>query len=147
MESTIQIRELTLDDYEDILELLRVTPGVTLRRADSRDAIASYLERNPGLSFVAMNDRELIGCVLCGHDGRRGYLQHLMVKPLFRNKGVGEALFSSCIAALGRIGIFKTHIFVFKSNATANEFWTKKGWELRQDVNMYSFNSSSDNNA
>jgi len=142
----MNIREMTIEDYDDIMALFRVTPGIGIREADSRYATEAYLIRNPGLSFIAIADGKVIGCVMCGHDGRRGYLQHLVVMPAYRKQGIGEKLFMSCINALQEIGIYKTHIFVFKSNDPANKFWSDKGWNFRDDINMYSFNSSSNEN-
>lgn len=141
------IRELTMDDYNGIINLFKSTPGITFREADSREATERYLKRNPSLSFIAEEDSKIIGCILCGHDGRRGYLQHLVVRPEYRNKGIGEALVKKCIDALGKVGISKAHIFVFKTNGIGNSFWTGKGWQFRDDVNMYSYNSSTNENA
>ncbi len=143
----MEICELRMTEYAQVLELLDSTPGVTLRRMDDTEAVALYLKRNPGLSFVAMSGREVVGCLLCGHDGRRGYLQHLIVKPDYRRQGIGTALVRCCIAALYDIGIAKAHVFVFTSNRTANSFWQNGGWNLRQEISMYSFNSSEDDNA
>ncbi len=141
------IRELTMDDYDGIIELFKSTPGITFREADSREATARYLERNPSLSFIAEEDSKIIGCILSGHDGRRGYLQHLVVRPGYRNKSIGEALVKKCIDALSKIGISKAHIFVFKTNDIGNSFWAGIGWQFRNDVNMYSYNSSNNENA
>jgi ribosomal protein S18 acetylase RimI-like enzyme len=143
----MNIREMTIRDYDEIIELFRNTPGISVREADSRDATEAYLKRNPSLSFVAVGDSKVIGCIMGGHDGRRGYLQHLVVLPEYRNQGIGEKLFMACITALQKIGISKTHIFVFKTNDLANKFWPDKGWILREEINMYSFNSSSNENA
>ena len=143
----MNIREMTIDDYDDIIVMFQETPGISVREADSRMAIQAYLERNPGLSFIAVVDSKVIGCVMCGHDGRRGYLQHLVVQSEYRNQGVGKQLFMACITALQKIGISKTHIFVFKTNDLANKFWAGKGWEFREEINMYSYNSSSNENA
>ncbi|WP_419901999.1 GNAT family N-acetyltransferase [Kiloniella sp.] len=118
-----------------------------MREADSKAATARYLDRNPGLSFIAEIRGEIIGCVMCGHDGRRGYLQHLIVAPKARKQGLGEKLFQKCIDALADIGIDKTHIFVFKDNSLANTFWASKGWSLRQDINQYSYTYSGNENA
>jgi len=82
---------MTIEDYDSVIGLLTATSGVRLREADSREATARYLERNPGLSFVALVDGVIAGCVMCGHDGRRGYLQHLAVSPRFRERGIGSA--------------------------------------------------------
>ncbi len=141
------IRTMTINDYDDIIEMFQTTPGITVREADSRDATKRYLERNPGLSFVATVNERIVGCVMCGHDGRRGYLQHLVVKPEYRHQGIGKALVTACIDSLKQIGIYKTHIFVFKSNSPGDAFWANNGWMLRDEINMYSYNSSSNENA
>src|SRR5439155_1555746 len=79
-------------DYDDAMALWRQTEGLALRGADSREAVLHYLKRNPGTSFVARERRTLLGAVLGGHDGRRGYLHHLAVAPSHRRRGVGRAL-------------------------------------------------------
>ena len=138
---------MTMDDYDEVIDMLRITPGITVREADSRSSTNRYLERNPGLSFVATIDDYIVGCVMCGHDGRRGYLQHLVVKPENRGQGIGKALLTACIDSLQQVGIDKTHLFVFKSNSLANAFWESNGWILRDEVNIYSYNVSSNKNA
>ena len=146
-ETIMHIREMKIDDYNDIIAMFSETPGVTVREADSKNATGTYLNRNQGLSFVATVDSRVIGCVMCGHDGRRGYLQHLVVMAGNRKQGVGEKLFTACIDALKEIGINKTHIFVFKTNGLANNYWINKGWNLREDIHMYSYNISPNKNA
>ena len=143
----IKIRLMTIEDYEQLSKLFIKTPGIVFREADSKNAIEKYLDRNKNLNFVATDNETIIGCVMCGHDGRRGYLQHLLVKPEYRKKGIGEKLFKNCIENLSNIGISKTHIFVFKDNNIANRFWLNKDWKLREDVNMYSYISSNNENA
>ncbi len=138
---------MTIEDYEAIIELFQQTSGVTVRDADSQEATAAYLKRNLGFSFVATANSTIIGCVMCGHDGRRGYMQHLVVQPAYRKQGIGQRLFASSLQALQEIGIQKTHIFVFKTNRLANTFWSNKNWALRDDLNMYSYNGSSHKNA
>ncbi len=142
----IKIQPMTIDDHDAIIQFFKETPGVTFRDADSKQATKYYLDRNPGLSFVAMDELNLVGCVMCGHDGRRGYLQHLVVNQEYRKKGLGKKLTDACIDALEKIGILKTHLFVFKTNILGNTFWPNKGYKLRDDVNMYSYiNSNNDN--
>lgn len=84
------IRTMTPSDCAAVLALMQDTPGISLREADSREP-PSYLARNPGLSFVAEHEGRLIGCVMCGHDGRRGYLQHLLVLPGLSTPGIAQA--------------------------------------------------------
>lgn len=143
----MKIREMTIEDYDSLMALWRSTPGVSFRDADSREGTARYLARNPGMSFVAVVEGAIVGCVMSGHDGRRGYLQHLVVSEACRDQGLGEQLFIACLDALQAVGIAKAHIFVFRTNNLANRFWARKGWQLREDINMYSWNSSDSANA
>src|SRR5258706_7256370 len=119
----INIREMKLADYESVIELMKTTSGVTVRDADSYKATASYLERIPGLSFVAEQTGTIVGCLMCGHDGRRGYLQHLIVSPELRGKGIAQKMVLLCIERLESMGIVKTHIDVLITNQTAIEYW------------------------
>ncbi|MCL6306517.1 GNAT family N-acetyltransferase [Pseudomonas sp. SZ57] len=134
----ITIRSMTLDDYDAVIELMRTTPGISLRDADSREATARYLERNPGMSFVAEADGALCGCVMCGHDGRRGYLQHLIVLPEYRGRGIAHELVERCLECLDALGIYKCHLDVMKSNEAAGRYWHRQGWTLREDIDRYS---------
>jgi ribosomal protein S18 acetylase RimI-like enzyme len=131
---------MTIADHDAVIELITKTPGVSFRDADSRESTARYLERNPGLSFVArVGEQQLVGCVMSGHDGRRGYLQHLVVLPEFRRRGIANALVQSCLLELERLGILKCHIDVFKTNSLASAYWESQGWTLRTDILRYSF--------
>ena len=145
--SQITIRSLAIADYDDVLALWSSTSGMCLREADSREAIARYLERNPGFSFVAFVDGQCVGAILGGHDGRRGYLQHLAVAEGFRRQGLGTRLFRCCVEALGRDGIAKTHLFVLNENELGLGFWQRAGCERRGDVVLFSHTQPNCGNA
>ena len=138
---------MTIEDYDEVMQLLTATNGVRLCDADSHGATARYLERNPGLSFVALVDGAIVGCVMCGHDGRRGYLQHLAVSSHYRRRGIGSALVEASLAKLQSIGILKTHIDVLVENQQAHDFWRGSGWRKRDDIFRYSHVKGHDSNA
>ena len=142
-----QIRAMTLTDYDAVLQLMRDTPGISLRDADSRDSTERYLQRNPDLSFVAEVNGLVCGCIMSGHDGRRGYLQHLLVLPEYRRQGIANALVERCVASLEALGIHKCHLDVFKTNTTAARYWQSQGWRLRDDIDRYSFTRAGNENA
>ena len=142
----ITYKQFTIDQYEQFKKLLDCVEGVSNREADSYENIERYLRRNPGFSFAAFEKDMMIACALCGHDGRRGYLQHVMVKAEYRRKGIADQLIRCCLEELMKIGIMKTHIDVFKRNESANRYWKKNGWELREDINRYSYNRSDNPN-
>jgi ribosomal protein S18 acetylase RimI-like enzyme len=133
-----QIHPMTIDDHDAVIQLMKATPGVSLRDADSRESTLRYLERNPGLSFIAEVGGVVVGCLMAGHDGRRGYLQHLLVLPEHRRKGIANALVEQCLARLEGLGIKKSHIDVLKTNSAAATYWGKQGWKLRTDIDRYS---------
>ena len=130
----IAIKDLTLGDYDQVINLWSSAEGVGLSAADDKMNIARYLERNPGLSFIALDSGQLIGAVLCGHDGRRGYIHHLTVAQSHRHQGIGKALVDRCLTALMAAGIDKCHLFVFTKNRDAKVFWQRVGWSHRTDL-------------
>ena len=142
----MDIRPMTLADYDAVMALMRGVPGVAMRAADSPAAIARYLERNPGLSLVAEDEGRVVGCVFCGHDGRRGYLHHVVVAPARRGQGIGAALVARALDGLAALGIYKTHLDVFADNEPAIAFWQHSGWQRRDDIVRFSFNRSGDAN-
>lgn len=141
------IRTMTMDDYDAVIELMKSTPGVSFRDADSRESTAKYLQRNPELSFVAEVEGAFVGCIMCGHDGRRGYLQHLVVLPQYRGQGIANALVERCLCGLEALGILKCHLDVIKTNTIAARYWQHQGWQLRTDIDRYSFIRSGNENA
>ncbi len=141
------VRAMTLADYEGFAALLAGMGGVRLRGADSREGVAKYLARNPGHSFVAEAGGRVVGCLLAGHDGRRGYLHHLAVAPAHRNRGLGGALVERALEKLREAGIEKMHADVLPENADGLAFWLKRGWHRRDDILRISWVPSDNPNA
>lgn len=143
----IEIAPFDLHDYDEVMALWSQTEGLTLRDADSREAITRYLGQNPSLSFVARDQGRLVGAVLVGTDGRRGYLQHLAVAPSHRGQGLGRVLAERAVAALRALGIEKCHLMVRQENAPARAFWERLGWSERGDIILMSHTDSDAANA
>jgi N-acetylglutamate synthase len=136
----IGITRLTMADYAEVIDLWGRTEGIGLSQADEPERIASYLERNPGMSFTARDDELLVGAILAGHDGRRGFLHHLAVRDDRRGQGIGRALVERSLAALRLVGIEKCHLFVFHDNSKGIAFWRKIGWKERIEIVLMSAN-------
>ena len=132
----ITYRVMTIDDYDAVYDLWINTPGMGLNTTDdSRDGIDRFIKRNPTTCFVAENEGKVIGVILSGNDGRRGYIYHTAVLPQYRRQGVGRALVDNAMSALEREGINKTALVVFGRNETGNAFWEKIGFTKRDDLN------------
>ena len=134
-----QIFEMSINDYDEAYALWERCPGIGLSNADKRCAITRFLERNPGLCFVARQAGELVGTCLCGSDGRRGYLYHLAVDPSARRLGIGKALVEQTFSSLKHQNIQKCHIMVFGSNEPGLAFWKHEGWKLRPEIVIMSY--------
>jgi len=129
------LRSFVLADYEPALALWRASEGIGLNESDTREAIAAFLDRNPGLSLVATDtDGALVGAVLCGHDGRRGYLHHLAVAAAHRRRGIGRALVDEALARLRARGLAKCNLFLYAHHAAGRAFWLHGGWAARDDL-------------
>lgn len=103
-------------------------------RDDSPEGIAAFLRRNPSTCFAAEQDGRLTGCILSGHDGRRGYIYHTAVRPDCQRKGIGSALVTAALDALRAEGITKVALLVYARNGQGNAFWEKQGFTLREDL-------------
>jgi len=130
------LRPMTIRDYAEVIHLWQSAEGVHAGEDDSRRSISSFLRRNPGMSLVAQDGRQLVGAVLCGHDGRRGYLHHLAVAPSHRREGIGRALVERCLAKLHARGVRKCRILVLSGNRRGRAFWRALGWVWPPEVTL-----------
>lgn len=135
---SIEIRDFAPSNVAEVLELWRRTPGIVLRDVDAPEPLTTYLARNPGLSFIAVDGPSIVGAILCGTDGRRGYVQHLAVGLSHRGRGIGRRLAARAVEALAMVGADKCHLMVLADNATAAGFWRHVGWQDRPDIRLMS---------
>lgn len=135
---SISYREMSIADYQKVYNLWDKTEGIGLSDADEKENIARFLDRNPGTSFVANDGNLLVGVLLCGNDGRRGYVHHLAVRESHHRLGIGSQLIKGCLANLAKMNIHKCHLFVFVDNSVAISFWESIGWEKRGELLLMS---------
>ncbi len=134
------IREMKIDDYEEVKDLWLSIKGFAIRSIDdSREGVDKFLQRNPGLSVVAIEDGKLVGAILCGHDGRRATFYHVCVRSEYRRRGIGKAMTVRCMEKLHEEGINKVALIAFTVNDVGNAFWKEIGWKEREDLNYYDF--------
>lgn len=128
-------------DISSMLELWRNTPGIGVGAGDDHTSIAAFLARNPSTCLLMKSGDTIIGTVLGGFDGRRGYIYHLAVQSDHRRRGHGRKLLQEVVAKLEALGAGKIHLFVLKSNEQAILFYEKQDWIKRQDIEVFSFNT------
>lgn len=136
----IVYRIFTMTDYDEVLHLWENTTGIGIGASDSKERMNQFLEKNKESSFVAICNNSIIGTVLCGSDGRRGYLYHVFVKSEFRKKGIATNMINRCLAELKKEGIEKCHLFAFSTNTLGLEYYRKNNWTERVDITAFSKN-------
>jgi ribosomal protein S18 acetylase RimI-like enzyme len=126
---------MNINDYEAVFRLWSSIEGMGMRSLDdSQSGIERFLKRNPNTCFVAETENQVVGVMLSGHDGRRGYIYHAAVLPTLHGLGIGKNLLAHTVEALKAEGIHKAGLLVYANNEIGNAFWESQGWERRTDV-------------
>jgi ribosomal protein S18 acetylase RimI-like enzyme len=134
---SVEILPMTVADIESVVALWKSTPGVGMNESDEPAALRLFLARNPGLSLVARDGSRLVAAVLCGHDGRRGFMYHMAVLPEYRRQGLGGQLVDRCLSALAAERLLRCNALVLVENDGGQEFWRRGGWFHRSDLILF----------
>lgn len=127
-------KKMVMEDYEKVYQLWMSCAGMGLNNLDdSQGGIEKFLRRNPETCFVA-EEREIIGVILAGNDGRRGYIYHTAVHPDYRKQGIATKLVEHVERVMTALEINKVALVVFDRNDTGNSFWEKQGFTVREDL-------------
>lgn len=131
---------MTIEDYQGVHDLWMTIKGFAIRSIDdSLEGVERFLKRNPATSVVAEENGEIVGSILCGHDGRRGCLYHVCVREDCRMRGIGKSMVVRCMEELEKEKISKVSLIAFTENDIGNAFWKEIGWTKREDLNYYDF--------
>ena len=132
----MEIRKMTIADYDGVYALWMSCRNMGFNDVDdSREGIERFLRRNPETVFIAVEDGEVEGVILGGHDGRRGFIHHMAVREKCRRTGLGTKLLDTCLEVMKREQISKVALLVFKYNEAGNAFWEAQGFTVREDLN------------
>ena len=126
---------MVIDDYDEVYALWMSCAGMGLNDLDdSREGIDRFLKRNPDTCFVAECDNQILGAILVGNDGRRGYIYHTAVASQYRKQGIARQLVETAMQELKQRGINKVALVVFNKNENGNAFWEKLEFTIREDL-------------
>lgn len=130
----MQIRSYQPTDREAVLALWQEVFGYPEARNRPEKVLDDKLALGDGLLLVALHDGELIGSVMAGYDGHRGWLYRMAVQPGARRRGVGQALTRAAEAALRERGCAKINLQTHATNAAAGAFWQRMGYAVEARV-------------
>ena len=134
----MQIENFKIEKYEEVLNLWKET-SITITSSESEKEVERMVERNPKLCLVGKLDNKIIAVVFGGFDGRRGYVHHLAVKPIYQKRGYGKKIMLELLNRFKELEVHKLHLFVEKRNQEVITFYRNMGWELRDDLEMMSY--------
>lgn len=133
----MRIRRMEVRDYRSLVDLWSSFSGNTMTGADSKAEFEDFLGRNSAYCFSAFEGDLLIGSVMAGNDGRRGYIYHLAVERSFQNRGIARMLMEASENALRSDGVEKAHLFIYSDNPAIG-FYERTGWHRRTDITVMS---------
>ncbi|MDP3744039.1 MAG: GNAT family N-acetyltransferase [Methylotenera sp.] len=125
-------------DYPKLIKLWEAAGNIDVQQTDTPEVLARFLYRNPTCSYAAYAGTRLIGAILAGHDGWRGHLYHMAVKPDYRERGIGTRLVSAAVRAIKSEDVQKIHCLVKRDNVISQQFWEACSFEQREDLLDYS---------
>lgn len=127
----MKLRVITIDDYDKLVPFWK--ENYFVRGIDSVDRFKLFLEKNPDLSILAEEKGEIVGTVLGSFDGRRGYIQKVVVKKELRSTGIGKKLVAEAVKRLVALGVVYIPIAVEDKNIS---FYKQCGFKVNGQVAM-----------
>jgi len=131
----MKIREFKIDDYPKVRDLWQAS-GLIFRPGDELEDVKLKLTRDPDLFLVAEQNEEIVGSVIGGWDGRRGWIYHLAVEPEHQRKRIGADLVRELEKRLIEKGAKKVNAQVYKWNEQSSNFFKAIGYEAQPDLIM-----------
>jgi ribosomal protein S18 acetylase RimI-like enzyme len=121
------IREFKMTDYPLVISLWKEA-GLTISPTDNPESLKKMLEYNPDLFLIAQETDNIIGVVMGTFDGRRGWINHLAVKPDQQGTGIGSLLIEEVEKRFKAKGCEKVNLLIQRSNEKVQAFYEKQGY-------------------
>jgi len=132
----MEIRQYTASDFDGVKALWEEAfpNDPPWNRAES--AIPAKTGFQPGLFFVAIEDNRVIGTVMAGYDGHRGWLYSAAVRHHAKRNGTGSALVRHAEAALQSLGCGKINLQVRTTNEAVVQFYESLGYSVEERLSL-----------
>lgn len=127
----MNVRTIKLEDHSKLISFWKENYFVD--EMDNKNRFKLFLEKNPGLSLVTEDNGKIIGTVLGSFDGRRGYIQKLVVAKNYRHQGIGKNLVDLVVKKLQDLGALYIPI---SCDAKNTPFYKKSGFKKTDQVPM-----------
>ncbi|TEU06579.1 GNAT family N-acetyltransferase [Candidatus Bathyarchaeota archaeon] len=142
----MEMRTLTIDDYDEMVKLwIKSALPFKPKGRDSRQAIASQMERDPSLFLGAFENSTLVGVIIGSYDHRRkGWINRLAVHPKCRRRSVGQRLITSMEKILKKKDAAVICVLIEETNQESIGLFEKLGYVLERSILYFSKRESED---
>ena len=133
---------ITIEPYDDrshrgqVVALWEAVFGYETKHNSPNLVIDKKLAIEDGLFFVAVASVEVIGTIMAGYDGHRGWIYSVAVRPDHRKQGVGSNLVSRAERALTAKGCMKINLQIMQGNEAVAAFYASLGYSEEKRVSM-----------
>lgn len=138
----MDMNDFQIEEYNDkihrgqVIELWQKAFGYTTARNAPALVIDKKIAIDDGLLFVGTKNGEVIGTVMAGYDGHRGWIYSLAALPLYRKQGIGSALLSHAEQKLSSLGCLKINLQVLEGNEAAEKLYISNGYSVEKRISM-----------
>jgi len=136
MISPLEIRPYQAKDHDQVVELWSMVFADDPPWNDPDGMIRRKLTVQPELFFVALLDDQVVGAVMAGFDGVRGWIHHLAVHDAHRRQGIASALMRAAENGLAAIGCPKVNLQVRATNREVIDFYRTLGYEVEERASL-----------
>jgi ribosomal protein S18 acetylase RimI-like enzyme len=123
-------------DRLQVVELWRNVFGYETAHNEPNLAISKKIAINDGLFFVAVENSAIVGTIMAGYDGHRGWLYSVAVDPAKRLSGLGSSLVIHAEKALADLGCMKINLQLLATNEATAAFYKSIGYSVEPRLSM-----------
>lgn len=121
---------------QQVIDLWKAVFGYEAAHNMPSLAIDKKLAVQDDLFFVAQDGNALVGTILAGYDGHRGWLYSVAVHPSHQGQGIGKALIAHAERALAQRGCMKINLQIVSSNESVSAFYKSIGYTVEPRISM-----------
>ena len=125
-----------LSHRDQLIELWQQVFGYASAHNAPQFVIEKKLAVGDGLLFVAVAEGKVVGSIMAGYDGHRGWIYSLAVLPGYRRHGLGSRLVQHAEEQLRSLGCPKINLQIMNGNEEVESFYRKLGYEAERRISM-----------
>lgn len=121
---------------EEVIALWKNVFGYEAAHNSPEVVIDKKIQIKDGLFYVAQKDQKVIGTVMAGYDGHRGWIYSIAVHPKYRKQGIGSELLSYAQRKLKDLGCLKINLQIIEGNEGVQKFYLTNGFSIEKRISM-----------